>query len=91
MVAPLLSASRRIRHTPFSNRVETSGVKAFTVYNHMLLPTIFESVEADYHHLKNHVQVWDVSCERQVEIKGPDAARLIQKLTPRDLSNMEIG
>jgi len=86
-----LSASRRLRRTPFSDGVEAAGVKAYTVYNHMLLPTVFESVEADYHHLKKHVQVWDVSCERQVEIKGPDAARLMQMLTPRDLRQMEIG
>jgi len=55
----------------------------------MLLPTVFESVEADYHHLKRHVQVWDVSCERQVEIKGPDATRLMQRLTPRNLDKIQ--
>ncbi|MFC1681088.1 dimethylsulfoniopropionate demethylase, partial [Pseudomonadota bacterium] len=43
----------------------------------------------DYHHLKRHVQVWDVSCERQVEITGPDAFRLVQLLTPRDVSHMQ--
>ena len=52
----------------------------------MLLPTIFESIEEDYHHLKKEVQVWDVSCERQVEIKGPDAKQLVQKIIPRDIS-----
>lgn len=57
----------------------------------MLLPTVFESVEADYRHLKTHVQVWDVSCERQVELRGPDAARLMQMLTPRDLRRMLPG
>ena len=78
MNAPLLSISRRLRHTPFTRRVTEAGVKAYTVYNHMLLPTVFKSVEADYHHLKKHVQIWDVSCERQIEIKGPDAAKLMQ-------------
>lgn len=88
---PLLSISRRLRYTPFTNRVTEAGVKAYTVYNHMLLPTVFESVEADYRHLKTHVQLWDVSCERQVEVTGPDAARLVQMLTPRDLSGMVDG
>ncbi len=87
----LVSPSRRLRRTPFSSRVEASGVKAYTTYNHMLLPTVFESVEADYHHLKNHVQVWDVSVERQVELRGPDSARLMQMLTPRDLRGMLPG
>jgi dimethylsulfoniopropionate demethylase len=71
--------------------VEAAGVKAYTVYNHMLLPTIFRSVQEDYHHLKSEVQIWDVSVERQIELKGPDAARLMQMLTPRDLSEMSEG
>ena len=87
----MISPSRRLRRTPFSAGVEREGVKAYTVYNRMLLPTVFESVEADYHHLKKHVQVWDVSCERQIELRGPDASRLMQMLTPRDLRAMLPG
>lgn len=87
----VISPSRRVRRTPFSDGVEAAGVKGYTVYNRMLLPTVFESVEADYRHLKDHVQVWDVACERQVELRGPDAGRLVQMLTPRDLRGMETG
>ncbi|NUH64318.1 dimethylsulfoniopropionate demethylase [Sulfitobacter sp. S0837] len=86
-----LSPSRRIRRTPFSEGVEAAEVKAYTVYNRMLLPTVFESTEADYHHLKSAVQVWDVACERQVELRGPEAGRLMQMLTPRDLSGVVPG
>ncbi|MEL6551620.1 MAG: dimethylsulfoniopropionate demethylase [Pseudomonadota bacterium] len=87
----VISPSRRVRRTPFSDGVEAAGVKGYTVYNRMLLPTYFESPEADYHHLKRHVQVWDVSVERQVELRGPDAGRLMQMLTPRDLRPMLPG
>lgn len=87
----IISPSRRLRRTPFSDAVESAGVGGYTVYNHTLLPTFFESVEADYRHLKRHVQLWDVSCERQVELKGRDAFRLMQRLTPRDLSGMTVG
>ncbi|WP_299196287.1 dimethylsulfoniopropionate demethylase [uncultured Tateyamaria sp.] len=87
----VISPSRRLRRTPFSEGVEAAGVKAYTIYNRMLLPTVFESVEADYRHLKDHVQVWDVSVERQVELRGPDAGRLMQMLTPRDLRRMLPG
>ncbi|MEM1374840.1 MAG: dimethylsulfoniopropionate demethylase [Pseudomonadota bacterium] len=86
-----ISPSRRVRRTPFSDGVEAAGVKGYTVYNRMLLATQFESTVADYHHLKRHVQVWDVSVERQVEIRGPDAGRLMQMLTPRDLRGMLPG
>ncbi|MEM6277514.1 MAG: dimethylsulfoniopropionate demethylase [Pseudomonadota bacterium] len=87
----LISPSRRVRRTPFSDGVEAAGVQGYTVYNRMLLPTYFESITADYHHLKRHVQVWDVSVERQVEVRGPDAGRLMQMLTPRDLRGMLPG
>lgn len=87
----LISPSRRLRRTPFSDGVEAAGVAAYTVYNRMLLPTVFESVEADYRHLKTSVQIWDVSVERQIEVKGPDAGRLMQMLTPRDLRGMLAG
>ena len=83
-----IAASRRVRRTPFSSGVEAAGVKAYTVYNHMLLPTAFESIEADYRHLKTDVQIWDVSVERQVSIKGPDALRLMRQISPRDMSKM---
>ncbi|MEO0392131.1 MAG: dimethylsulfoniopropionate demethylase [Pseudomonadota bacterium] len=86
-----LTRSPRLRTTPFSEGVEAAGVKAYTVYNHMLLPTVFRSMEEDYHHLKSAVQVWDVSVQRQVELRGPDASRLVQMLTPRDLTKMNPG
>ena len=30
-----------------------------------------------------NVQIWDVNCQRQVEITGPDASKLVQLMTPR--------
>jgi len=86
-----LSISRRTRRTPFTPCVEAAGVKGYTVYNHMLLPTFFDSNESDYWSLCEDVQVWDVSCERQIEVSGPDSERLIQLMTPRDISKAVIG
>ena len=88
MSSHFLSLSRRIRKTHFTDRVIENGVKGFTVYNHMLLPTYFESVEDDYHHLKREVQIWDVSCERQVEIDGKDSFKLLKIITPRNLEKL---
>ena len=87
-----LSMSRRIRRTPYTNKVEECGVTGFTVVNHMLLPKAFKnSVEEDYWHLKSHVQIWDVSCQRQVQITGPDSEKLVQLMTPRLIKNMNEG
>jgi len=86
-----VSLSRRLRTTPFETRVFEHGVKAFTIYNKMTLPTVFESAEADYQHLCEHVQLWDVACERQVQIKGPDALALVELITPRDISKCAVN
>jgi dimethylsulfoniopropionate demethylase len=57
----------------------------------MLLPAAFGSLEDSYYHLKEHVQVWDVAGERQVEISGKDSAKLVQLMTCRDLSKSKVG
>ena len=81
MTQPTITGSSRLRRTPYSEKVEEAGVKSYTVYNHMLLPTVFKSLEEDYFHLKRAVQVWDVSVERQIEVVGPDALKLLQMTT----------
>ena len=58
----LIAKSRRLRSTPYTSRIEEQGVTAYTIYNHMLLPAAFGSIEESYHHLKEHVQIWDVAC-----------------------------
>ena len=86
-----ISKSRRLRSTPYTSRIEKQGASAYTVYNHMLLPAAFGSLEDSYHHLKQHVQIWDVAAERQVEISGKDSAKLVQLMTCRDLSKSKVG
>ena len=86
-----IAKSRRIRSTPYTSRIEKQGVTAYTVYNHMLLPAAFGSIEDSCDHLKKNVQIWDVAAERQVEISGPDSAKLVQLMTCRDLSKSKIG
>ena len=87
----ILTKSRRLRGTPFSTRIEQQGVKGYTVYNHMLLPTFFSSLEEEYNHLIEHVQLWDVSVQREIEISGKDSSNLVQLMTCRDLSNSKVG
>tara|TARA_B100000131_G_C18031087_1_gene578495 strand:+ start:79 stop:1188 length:1110 start_codon:yes stop_codon:yes gene_type:complete len=86
-----IARSRRVRSTPYTSRIEKQGVTTYTVYNHMLLPAGFGSLEDSYHHLKEHVQVWDVAGERQVEISGKDSSKLVQLMTCRDLSKSKVG
>jgi len=83
--------SRRLRPSPFEQRVLEHGAKEFTLYNKMILPLIYSSYEEQYEHLCEHVQIWDVACERQVEIVGPDALKLVELITPREMSTCAIG
>jgi dimethylsulfoniopropionate demethylase len=87
-----IAKAKRLRSTPYTSRIEQQGLKAYTIYNHMLLPAAFEvPMEESYFHLKKNVQVWDVAAERQVEISGEDAAELVQLMTCRDLSKSKDG
>jgi len=87
----LVQRGARLRRSPFFEATQRHGAQAYTVYNHMLFPVCFDDMEAEYHHLLEHVTLWDVSVERQVEITGPDAFAFTNMLTPRDLSRCAVG
>jgi aminomethyltransferase len=57
----------------------------------MYLPLVYQDLVSDYWHIKNGVTLWDVGCQRQVEITGPDAFEFLQLLTPRNLTNFKVG
>ena len=78
------------RKSPYWQRTVEAGCTSWDLYNHMLIPTLYDDDEAEYWHLVNHVTLWDVAVERQVEITGPDAARFTQLLTCRDLSRCDV-
>ena len=81
----------RVRATPFHDAVMAEGATAATVYNHMILPMGFEDAEAAYWRLIEGVSMWDVAAERQVELAGPDAAKLAQALVPRKVAEQPVG
>ena len=83
--------SPRVRKSPYFDSTMKYGATAFTIYNHMYLPIVVEGPEKDYENLLKGVQLWDVGVERQVEIKGPDASRLAQYITPRNIKKCEVG
>lgn len=86
-----ITPSARLRPSPYYEATVAEGVTAFSTYNHMLMPTSFGHPEQEYWRLIHGVAQWDVAVERQVEITGPDAGRLVQILSPRDLSQCRIG
>ena len=82
----------RMRKSPYFESTLIDGVLEFMVYNHMLLPSKFNNnPDIEYEYLINDVVAWDVGAQRQVEIEGPDAPKLVQFLTPRYIGNMKPG
>ena len=81
----------QIRKSPYFDATVKWGAQSFSVYNHMYIPRDFGDPEQNFWNLVNDAILCDVAVERQVEITGPDAAKFIQTLTPRDLSNMAVG
>ena len=81
----------QIRKSPFFDATVKWGAKDFSVYNHMYIPRDFGDPEQNFWNLINEAILCDVAVERQVQIKGPDASKFVQMMTPRNLSSMQVG
>ena len=88
---PVIGFSPRVRKSPYFDATRRYGCTAYTVYNHMFMPTAYGDPVADYWRLAKDVAVCDVAVERQVEIAGPDAFDLVRMLTPRNLEKLRVG
>ena len=82
--------STRIRKSPWWHLSKAAGCWAYTTYNHMYHPRAYIKPEdgglmAEYKYLTEHVSMWDVAVERQIRIKGPDAADFVNMLITRDV------
>ncbi len=85
------SFGTQVRKSPYSDAVLRWGAKGFSVYNHMYIPRDFGDPSQNFWNLVNEAILCDVAVERQVEIKGPDAAKFTQFLSCRDLSKTQVG
>ena len=85
-----ISIGPRVRKSPFFDATRRYGVQSFTVYNHTYMPTSYGDPLTEYWAMVNGVTLWDVSCERQIEVTGPDAEKLVQMICCRDISKCPI-
>lgn len=86
-----IAFSPRARKSPYFDRTVAAGVKAFSIYNHTYFPVSYGSMETEYWRLFDAVAIWDVSCQRQIEVAGPDADLLTQAVCTRDMRDTAIG
>jgi len=78
------------RKSPYFEATKRHGCKSWGLYNHMLLPTLYDDPVTEYDALLNDVTLWDVSVERCIEIRGPDAFELTNLITCRDLTKVDV-
>ncbi|MEO0428419.1 MAG: glycine cleavage T C-terminal barrel domain-containing protein [Pseudomonadota bacterium] len=86
-----LAFQPRIRRGAFFEAAWRHGCRQFSVYNRTYITGSFGDPVEEYWQVVKKVALWPVMGERQVEIAGPDAARFVQYLTPRDMRACEIG
>lgn len=88
---PCITFGSRVRKSPYFDASRRYGCNAYSIYNHVYMPLYYQDPVTDYWNLVNHVTLWDVSCEVQVDIQGPDAFSLVSLMTPRNLTRCKIG
>ncbi len=86
-----ISFGTQVRKSPYFDATIKWGAQRFSVYNHMYIPRDFGDPVRNFWNLVNEAILCDVAVERQVEITGPDAAKFVQLLTPRNLANCAVG
>jgi glycine cleavage system aminomethyltransferase T len=79
------------RKSPYFESTKRAGCRSWGLYNHMLLPTLYDDPVTEYWALLTHVTMWDVAVERCVEISGSDALEFTNLLTCRDLTTCAVG
>ncbi len=78
------------RRSPFFEATRRAGCTSYDIYNHMYLPAYYDDPDTEYRVLNEGVTMWDVGVERTVQVSGPDADRLIDMITCRDLTTCAV-
>ena len=80
--------STRVRKSPFWHLSVAAGCWRATVYNRVYHPRGYVRPEdggamVEYDALVNHVTMWNVAVERQIQVKGPDAEQFVDTVITR--------
>ena len=81
--------STRVRKSPYWHLSMEAGCWRATVYNRIYHPRGYVRPQdggamAEYDALVNHVSLWNVAVERQIQVKGPDADAFVNYVITRD-------
>lgn len=83
----------RIRKSPYWELSMKAGCWRASVYNRMYHPRGYVPREqggmmAEYDSLVNHVTLWNVAVERQIQVKGPEAEAFVDFVITRDATKI---
>ena len=86
--------STRIRKSPYWHLSMEAGCWRATVYNRMYHPRGFVKPEdggamVEYDTLVNHVTLWNVAVERQIQVVGSDAEAFVNYVVTRDATRIK--
>ncbi|MEM8588014.1 MAG: glycine cleavage T C-terminal barrel domain-containing protein [Pseudomonadota bacterium] len=86
--------STRVRKSPYWHLSHDAGCWRATVYNRIYHPRGYVKPEdggamVEYDALVNHVTMWNVAVERQIQVKGPDAEAFVNYVITRDATRIE--
>ena len=87
--------STRIRKSPYWHLSVAAGCWRAEVYNRVYHPRGYLRPEdggtyAEYDALVNHVTMWNVAVERQIQVKGPDAEAFVNFVITRDATKIPV-
>jgi glycine cleavage system aminomethyltransferase T len=90
-----LLISTRIRKSPYWALSKEAGCWRAEVYNRVYHPRGYVKHEdggpmVEYDALVNHVTMWDVAVERQIQVKGPDAEAFVNFVITRDATRIPV-
>ncbi|GAA4284140.1 glycine cleavage T C-terminal barrel domain-containing protein [Brevibacterium daeguense] len=83
----------RVRKSPYWHLSMAAGCWRASVYNRMYHPRGYVRPEdggamVEYDALVNHVTLWNVAVERQIQVKGPEAAQFVDFVITRDATKI---
>ena len=79
-----------LRQTPLAGRHSAHGAR-FTEFGGWEMPVEYESITAEHAAVREAAGKFDVSHMGQVGVAGPDAGRLLQRLTTNDVTALSPG
>ncbi len=88
-----LLISTRVRKSPYWHLSMEAGCWRATVYNRVYHPRGYVRPDdggamVEYDALVNHVTLWNVAVERQIQVKGPDAEKFVNHVITRDATRI---